>query len=59
MKCDIFPLDMCLYKGGLHPQGSNWQDGCDFTCYCVDAMSNSYRCQARSVLLCTKEYPYF
>lgn len=54
MKCDIFPLDMCLYKGGLHPQGSKWQDGCDFTCYCVDAMSNSYRCQARSVSLCTK-----
>lgn len=38
---------MCVYKGQLYGQGSQWQDECQYKCECVDAMKGLYRCTER------------
>ncbi|KAK3591361.1 hypothetical protein CHS0354_040323 [Potamilus streckersoni] len=38
------PLNYCEYKGGRYSQGQTWDDGCDFTCTCQDAMNGKYEC---------------
>ncbi|KAL8590038.1 hypothetical protein ACOMHN_007063 [Nucella lapillus] len=37
----------CLYKGQVHPAGSQWNDGCDYKCSCVDGTSGQFQCTAR------------
>lgn len=36
--------DYCEYKGVQYNQGQTWDDGCDFTCECVDANIGQYKC---------------
>ncbi|KAL3859113.1 hypothetical protein ACJMK2_009345 [Sinanodonta woodiana] len=37
----------CLYKGHIYQQGQTWDDGCDYSCECVDASNGMYRCTQR------------
>ncbi|RUS87053.1 hypothetical protein EGW08_005206, partial [Elysia chlorotica] len=37
----------CVYNGVMYFQGSHWNDGCDFTCFCEDSTLNKYRCDQR------------
>lgn len=47
----FFP-DMCVYTNGMtYSQGQQWQDGCAYTCVCVDAATNDYKCDFRSVII--------
>jgi hypothetical protein len=39
----------CLYKGSIHPAGSQWDDGCDYRCTCKDAVTGEYACTAKWV----------
>jgi len=39
----------CLYKGQVHPAGSEWNDGCDYKCNCLDGKTGQYQCNARCV----------
>ena len=34
----------CVYKGAVYRQGQTWQEGCQFTCECVDETTGFYRC---------------
>ncbi|XP_052233684.1 uncharacterized protein LOC127846468 isoform X4 [Dreissena polymorpha] len=38
------PLTYCVYKGVQYSQGQRWDDGCQFTCECLDAGTGKYRC---------------
>ncbi|XP_033755713.1 kielin/chordin-like protein [Pecten maximus] len=37
----------CYYKGQMHGQGEQWNDGCDYKCTCQDATTGTYRCTDR------------
>lgn len=39
-----FAAEVCVYKGNMYQQGQKWQDGCDYNCECIDAMTGHYRC---------------
>ncbi|XP_060081054.1 uncharacterized protein LOC132560404 [Ylistrum balloti] len=41
------PPQVCVYKGRQYSQGQRWQDGCDYTCECVDASIGRYKCVQR------------
>jgi len=42
---NLLPVtDQCLYQGKLYTTGQSWDDGCTYTCVCVDGMSGQYRC---------------
>ena len=47
--CVVYNIsDQCVYTDkSLHRQGTSWQDGCDYVCFCDDASTNSYKCNAR------------
>lgn len=45
--CALYILDMCVYKGTSHKQGESWDDGCTYTCTCVDAMKGLYTCTSK------------
>ncbi|XP_076113274.1 uncharacterized protein LOC143080959 isoform X2 [Mytilus galloprovincialis] len=36
--------DVCVYKGGIYKQGQTWDDGCTYSCECVDASSGRFSC---------------
>ncbi|XP_076470008.1 uncharacterized protein LOC143300296 [Babylonia areolata] len=37
----------CVYKGNTYKTGESWQDGCDFTCTCIDDMTGQFKCTDR------------
>jgi len=37
-------IGKCVYKGNEHLQGSQWSDGCDYDCQCIDANRGHYTC---------------
>ncbi|CAC5419109.1 COL6A [Mytilus coruscus] len=37
----------CVYKGKIYQQGTQWDDGCDYKCTCVDATQGRYQCNDR------------
>lgn len=39
-----FSAEVCVYKGNMYQQGQKWQDGCDYNCECIEAMTGHYRC---------------
>ncbi|KAJ8302981.1 LOW QUALITY PROTEIN: hypothetical protein KUTeg_019377 [Tegillarca granosa] len=41
------PINYCEYKGSKYNQGQRWDDGCDYTCECVNAMNGYYTCKER------------
>jgi len=52
----------CLYKGAVHPEGTQWNDGCDYKCNCLDGSTGQYQCTARCVTwnlpaACTLQQP--
>ncbi|KAK7115067.1 hypothetical protein V1264_001009 [Littorina saxatilis] len=34
----------CVYKSQIYQQGQKWNDGCDYTCECVDGGTGRYQC---------------
>ncbi|XP_067652673.1 mucin-2-like [Haliotis asinina] len=36
--------DVCVYNGKTYKQGETWNDGCTYTCVCIDADSGKYQC---------------
>ncbi|KAK7505814.1 hypothetical protein BaRGS_00003085, partial [Batillaria attramentaria] len=40
-------LTYCEYKGAQYQQGDTWQDGCQFNCECVNALTGKYECTER------------
>lgn len=44
---DYFFQGMCTYKGVQYQAGERWEDGCDFTCTCTDALRGHYECVDR------------
>ncbi|GAB1606676.1 uncharacterized protein LOC115210527 [Argonauta hians] len=38
---------VCLYKSKVYKQGDTWNDGCDYSCECIDASKNEFRCTSR------------
>ncbi|GFR69731.1 collagen alpha-4(VI) chain [Elysia marginata] len=39
--------DVCVYQGKTYNQGEKWQDGCTYTCVCMDAVAGRYMCTDR------------
>ncbi|KAL5022346.1 hypothetical protein ScPMuIL_001501 [Solemya velum] len=37
----------CIYDSKIYNQGESWNDGCDYTCECLDGRSGYYRCEPR------------
>ncbi|XP_060567789.1 mucin-2-like isoform X2 [Ruditapes philippinarum] len=37
----------CVYKGTVYGQNAKWDDGCDFTCTCLDEKQGMYSCSAK------------
>lgn len=40
----------CLYKGVQYSQGMRWDDGCQYTCICTEAMKGKYVCDEKYVI---------
>ena len=40
-------IEVCVYNGKSYAQGQRWQDGCQYDCECLDAMTGQYRCTDR------------
>ncbi|XP_046585152.1 uncharacterized protein LOC124292144 [Haliotis rubra] len=36
--------DKCVYKGKMYNQGEKWDDGCQYSCTCIESMSGFYKC---------------
>ncbi|XP_053376973.1 uncharacterized protein LOC123528762 [Mercenaria mercenaria] len=34
----------CVYNGKVYSQGQKWDDGCTYTCECLDMSTGQYRC---------------
>ena len=45
----VYPMfsEYCVYKGQQYAQGQTWEDGCDYTCECVDAHIGQYKCNEK------------
>ncbi|XP_041376878.1 uncharacterized protein LOC121389349 [Gigantopelta aegis] len=43
------PKTGCMYKGVIHKKGDTWDDGCDYTCACLDDMTGQYKCTEKCV----------
>jgi hypothetical protein len=43
-------VDGCVYGGNVYTQGQTWDDGCTYTCECLDASTGRYRCTEKLVL---------
>lgn len=39
-----FLLPGCIYKGTKYSAGQKWDDGCDYSCECVNGMTGQYKC---------------
>lgn len=57
IKTSLFWLsDKCIYQLKMYDQGETWNDGCNYTCKCLDSMTGFYRCTERyepnNFLLC-------
>ncbi|XP_060570089.1 uncharacterized protein LOC132728460 isoform X2 [Ruditapes philippinarum] len=39
--------DVCLYQGKAYKTGDKWDDGCTYTCVCIDGTTGQYRCTER------------
>ncbi|GFS00186.1 collagen alpha-4(VI) chain [Elysia marginata] len=39
--------DKCVYKNQLYNPGETWQDGCDLTCECLDAVTGYFSCVSK------------
>lgn len=37
----------CLYNGQLYNQGQMWDDGCKYTCTCLNAVTGDYKCREK------------
>ncbi|XP_070202959.1 uncharacterized protein [Littorina saxatilis] len=37
----------CVYNGKSYTQGQSWDDGCSYTCVCVDELNGKYRCSEK------------
>lgn len=46
-----FIPDQCVYKQKIYNQGETWNDGCDYTCECMDATTGFYECKPQYVIL--------
>ncbi|XP_025115701.1 uncharacterized protein LOC112577005 [Pomacea canaliculata] len=40
-------IDGCLFHGRVYIQQQQWNEGCDFTCVCLDAGSGRFACRER------------
>jgi hypothetical protein len=36
--------NVCVYNGKMYTQGQTWDDGCSYTCECLDATKGLYKC---------------
>ncbi|KAK7493781.1 hypothetical protein BaRGS_00014922 [Batillaria attramentaria] len=36
--------NVCVYQGKQYQQGATWNDGCQYTCECINAQTGYYRC---------------
>ncbi|XP_071091876.1 uncharacterized protein [Haliotis cracherodii] len=36
--------DKCIYKNKMYNQGEKWDDGCQYTCTCIESQSGFYKC---------------
>ncbi|KAJ8302983.1 hypothetical protein KUTeg_019379 [Tegillarca granosa] len=36
--------NVCLYKGNMYQQGQTWDDGCTYSCVCIDGSTGRYKC---------------
>lgn len=36
--------DKCIYKNKMYDQGEKWDDGCQYTCTCIESQSGFYKC---------------
>ncbi|XP_076111939.1 uncharacterized protein LOC143080127 isoform X2 [Mytilus galloprovincialis] len=41
------PPKVCIYNGKSYTQGQRWQDGCKYTCECVNADMGMHKCIQR------------
>ncbi|KAK7491403.1 hypothetical protein BaRGS_00017381, partial [Batillaria attramentaria] len=46
LDCPNVPGNGCYYKQHAYPEGTTWQDGCDFKCTCSDGTSGYYQCRS-------------
>ena len=37
----------CVYNGKAYNQGQTWDDGCSYTCVCVDELNGKYMCSEK------------
>lgn len=37
----------CEYKGVQYNEGQSWDDGCSYTCTCIDSSTGQYQCQEK------------
>ncbi|XP_070207007.1 uncharacterized protein [Littorina saxatilis] len=44
LKCPYEIGEGCQYKNKTYPQGSTWQDGCEYDCTCQDGRNGHYTC---------------
>ena len=40
-----------MYKGVVYKQGAKWDDGCDYSCECEDALQRRYKCTSKYVVI--------
>ena len=43
----IFCAGYCEYKGSKYAKGQTWDDGCSYTCTCIDDMSGRWQCDEK------------
>ena len=39
----------CYYKSVVYQKGQTWEDGCKYSCTCIDDMSGQYKCTEKYV----------
>ncbi|XP_060585298.1 uncharacterized protein LOC132741200 [Ruditapes philippinarum] len=39
-------LPGCFYKNQIYQEGASWNDGCNYSCRCLDGMSRLYHCKS-------------
>lgn len=44
-------VDGCVYNGMIYQQNQMWDDGCKYTCECLDASTGRYSCTEKYVVL--------
>jgi len=46
-----------MYQGKVYTTGEVWDDGCTYTCVCIDGMTGNYRCTEKYEQLSPYLYP--